>query len=666
MAATRASDRAAAAARLEKLRSAIDHHRYLYHVEDREEISPAALDSLKRELSALEARWPDLVTPDSPSQRVAGEPLAKFRKVVHEVAQWSFDDAFTEADIRAFGQRVEKGLGRAPTYVCELKFDGFHSVLTYRDSVLVTAATRGNGRVGEDVTANVRTIEAIPLRLREPHVDAIVEGEILITKKDFAALNAARTAAGEPPFANPRNLAAGSIRQLDPKLAASRRLDSFIYDLDRLNRPLPATQAEELERLHQLGFKVSRAATVCRTIDEVIAFWRSWEKRRDREPYEIDGIVVKVNERKFQEQLGYKGKSPRFALALKFAAAEATTIVEAIELQVGRTGVITPVACLRPVLVAGSTVSRATLHNEDEIARLDVRVGDTVVVRKAGDVIPDIVTVLTELRPAGTTPFRFPKTLEACGGPIERIPGEAAWRCVNRNSFAQLRRQFHHFVGKTAFDIERLGPKIIDLLLDHHLIATFPDIFTLTTGDLLALPRFAETSAQNIIDAIENRRRISLDRLLVALSIPQIGEETARDLAAHFTTLEAIAAAHREALEAVPGLGPIGAAAVHTWFRSSEHQRWLRRLLREITIVPVTAPAGPLFGRTFVLTGTLERLTREAAAAAIRQAGGSVASSVSSRTDYVVAGKNPGSKLDAAERLGIRVLSEAEFQKMIR
>ena len=447
--------------RIAKLRKVINHHRYLYHVLDRQEISEAALDSLKYELAKLEAEYPDLVTPDSPTQRVGGEPLAKFAKVTHKIPQWSFNDAFSDEDVRDFDQRVKKFLGAAPTYICELKIDGFHIVLTYEHGVLKTAATRGNGKVGENVTANVKTIDAVPLAL-EAKTNVIVEGEIWLGKKELEALNKKQVKLGKPLFANPRNVAAGTIRQLDPKLVADRPLDNYVYDLSAADFSLPATQLEELKKLTDLGFKVNRHFEFCRNIDEVIGYWKKWEKQKDREAYWIDGVVVKVNERAYQERLGYTGKAPRFVIAFKFAPEQVTTVIVKISLQVGRTGVITPVAELKPVQVAGTTVSRATLHNEDQIKKLDVRMGDTVIIQKAGDVIPEVVSVLKDLRPRGTSPFVWPRTLEVCGGAIERVPGQAAWRCVSKNSAAQFRRKFYHFVSKHAFDIERCGPKIID------------------------------------------------------------------------------------------------------------------------------------------------------------------------------------------------------------
>ena len=662
--------------RIKKLRKTINHHRYLYHVLDKQEISDAALDSLKRELAELEAAHPELITPDSPTQRVGGESLAKFEKVMHRVPQWSFNDAFTERDLRAFDERVEKGIGPPPhkasdghstrcSYVCELKIDGFKIVLTYQKGILVTATTRGDGVVGEDVTANIRTIESVPLTL-EKDVDIIVEGEVWISKREFKKLNERQKKEGKELYANPRNVAAGTIRQLDPRIVAERKLDSFMYDIAEFQSQ-PTTQEEELTLLSALGFKVNKHYGRCKDIDEVFAFYKKWIARSRREPYGIDGVVVKVNERELQERLGFTGKAPRFAIAYKFPAEQATTVVENIILQVGRTGVITPVAIMRPVVVDGSTVSRATLHNEDEITRLDVRVGDTVILQKAGDVIPDIVTVLTELRTGKEKKFVFPKSIPECGA-IERIPGEAAHRCVDRSSGAIQRRKLQHFAGKHAFDIDGLGPKIIDLLIDRGLVARFPDIFTLAEGDLLALPSFKEKKVQKLIAAITARREVPLARFLIGLSIPQVGEETAEDLAEHFGTLEGLARASAEDLRAVEGVGDIVADSVVSWFKESAHKKLLAELLAQVT-VREGAPhrASALLGaKIFVFTGTLPTITRDEAKRLVRERGGEVSESVSQKTSYVVTGEAPGSKAARARALGITILSEGEFLKLIK
>ncbi len=527
--------------RYEKLKVSIHRYRRLFHVHDIEEISETARDSLMRELVELEKEYPELVTPDSPSQRIAGAPLAGFKKVKHTTSQWSFNDAFTEDDIRDFDKRVKKMLKVSTLeYVCELKIDGLKVVLTYKAGKLVTAATRGDGVIGEDVTHNVRTIESVPLVLERP-VDVVVEGEIWMSEKNLKETNAQRTKDGEPLFANPRNAAAGAVRQLDPKIAASRKLDTFIYDVAETNETLPPTQKEELEYLRELGFKVNKHFKLVTSVEEIISYWNTWQKKSKAEGYWVDGMVIKVNNRAQQDALGYTGKAPRFTIAFKFPAEQVTTIVENIVLQVGRTGVLTPVAHLKPVSVAGSTVSRATLHNEDEIKRLDVRIGDTVVLQKAGDVIPDIVKVLTELRTKKEKPYVWPTHVPECGGDgrIERVPGQAAWRCVYKNSFAQVRRKYRHFASKGALNIEGMGPSTVDALLEKNLIQHIDDFFTLEEGDLLTLEGFADVSAKKLIDSIQKTaKNVSIARLLTGLSLSHVGEETALLLAQHYKNLK--------------------------------------------------------------------------------------------------------------------------------
>ena len=648
--------------RVEKLRAAIDSYRYAYHVLDKEEIPIEALDALKHELAELESQYPELQDPASPTQRVAGKPLPGFKKVKHQVAQWSFNDIFSEEEARAFDARVRK-VAPGASYTCELKIDGLKIVLTYERGLLKTAATRGDGVVGEDVTMNVRTIESVPLKLSRP-VDVVVEGEVWMGKSALKKLNSERQKAGEEPFANPRNAAAGGIRQLDPKVAAARKLDTFIYDLAQSSEPLPPTQWDELEYLKELGFKVNRTASHAPDIGDAIRFWKGWEKKKGQEDYLVDGIVVKVNEQRYQDALGYTGKAPRFAVAFKFAAEQTTTVVEDIVLQIGRTGVLTPVAHLKPVTVAGVVVSRATLHNEDQITRLDVRVGDTVVIQRAGDVIPEVMQVVPELRPKGAKPYQFPKHVAECGGDgsVERVPGMSAWRCVNKNGPVEQRRRFYHLVGKHAFDIEDMGPKTVDLLLDEGLITSYADIYTLTEGDLEGLEGFGELASRNLVKSIQQRKNIPLDRFLIGLSIGQVGEETARDLAAHFSALEKIEKASIEELEAIKGVGGIVSKSIYGWFRDKENLHMLRELLKEVTVQKgKKKEGGKLAGKTFVLTGTLPTLSREEVAGLIRANGGIVVGSVSKKTNYVVAGSDPGSKYVRAQELGVTILSEKEF-----
>lgn len=658
--------------RHEKLVALIERHRTLYHVYDKEEITPEALDSLKRELVALETEYPVLITPASPSQRVAGAPLPGFKKVRHTVAQWSLNDAFTPDDIEEFDARVKRFLATShtdpqPTYVCELKIDGLKVVLTYAQGILKTAATRGDGVIGEDVTHNVRTIESVPLSLPRP-VDLIVEGEVWLPEREFARINAVRTRSGEPVFANPRNAAAGTIRQLDPRIAASRKLDTFMYELAKTSEARPRDQLGELAYLRELGFKVNPHVAHAQNVAAIIAFWKQWKTKGRSQEYWVDGIVVKVNEAEYEEALGYTGKGPRFAIAFKFPAEQVTTVVEAIELQVGRTGVLTPVAHLQPVSVAGTTVSRATLHNEDEIKRLDVRIGDTVILQKAGDIIPDIVRVLPELRIGKEKKFVWPKKVAACGGDgsIERVPGTAAWRCVNRDSAVLTQRRLRHFASRAAFNIEGLGKETAELLVDEGLVSTFDDLFTLEVGDLLALEGFAEISAEKLVANIKNSSRVTLERLLYGLSIDHVGEETARLIAEHFGTLDRIRRASREELSALHGVGEVVAESVYAWFRAPEKRAILERLLTHLTIPRAQERAKGVFsGKSFVLTGTLSSMSREEAEAKIRAFGGTASGSVSKKTSYVVAGESAGSKLEKAHSLGVPVLSEEEFARML-
>lgn len=660
--------------RLDKLKKLINYHRYLYHVEDRQEISEEALDSLKDELFKIEQKYPELVTPDSPSQRVEGKPLDNFKKIKHKVSQWSFNDAFTEEDMFDFDTRVKRflqkeGIKREPTYTCELKIDGLKIVLDYEKGILKTAATRGDGQVGEDVTNNIKTIEPIPLRLNKD-IDIIVEGEVWIGKKNFEKVNKERKKNDEPLYANPRNLAAGTLRQLDPKIVAERRLDVFIYDVARGNN-IPQKQFDELIFLKDLGFKVNKNFTHCKNIKEVIVFWKQWQNKKDKQDYWVDGVVVKVNEKELQDKLGYTGKAPRYAIAFKFPAEQVTTVIEDIVLQVGRTGVLTPVAHLKPVSVAGSIVSRATLHNEDEIERLDVKIGDTVILQKAGDVIPQIVSVLKEMRTGKEKVFKYPQFVEACGGngKIEKIPGQVAYRCVNKNSFEQQKRKFYHFVSKKAFAIDGLGPSIIDVLLEENLISSYDDIFSLKKGDLLVLPRFAEKSVDNLLEAIEKAREVDLAKFLVGLSIDQVGEETAIDLANHFGSLEKIRKSSFEELDNIDGVGDVVAKSIYDWFRDKKNEHLLEKLLQQVKIKnpsgKATVGKGSLAGKKFVLTGTMEKMSRDEAKEKIRVLGGEISSTVSKTTDYVVVGENPGSKYDKAEKLGVKILNEKEFLNLI-
>lgn len=660
--------------RAKKLREAIGKYRHLQHAKDESPISPEALDSLKDELAKLEELHPELVTPDSPTQVVAGEVMPELAKVRHKISQWSFNDAFTEDDVRAFDERIRRALSAAgvknprPTYDLELKIDGLKVVYTYRGGKLSVAATRGDGVVGEDVTHNIRTIKDIPQTLTRS-VDCVVEGEVYLTKSGLQKLNEERKKKGEPLFANPRNAAAGSIRQLDSSIARARPLAAFVYDLAECSEEIPKMQTGELEYLAKLGFPVEPHHAHADSLEEVLAYWGEWQgKKREGLDYQLDGVVLKVEEREYQEALGYTGKAPRFALAFKFPPEQVQTILEDITLQVGRTGKLTPVAHLRPVAVAGTTVARATLHNEDFIKEKDIRIGDTVILQKAGDIIPEIVEVIPELRPKTTRPWTFPTRSPLCGGDgrVERVPGEAAHRCVVPGSFEQQARKLIHFAGKSALDIDGLGRETVKLLMEEKLVANPDDFFELTKDELLKLEGFEELKANNLLQGIKTARKVPLDRFLIGLSIPHVGEETAFLLASGMKTISALMKASSDALSRIEGVGPIIGEAVAQWFADKKNQETLERLLKHITLQKVTAPSGgPLSGKTVVVTGTLPTLSREEAEALVRKAGGKAAGSVSKKTAFVVAGEAAGSKLDKAKELGVKILNEVAFRKIL-
>lgn len=682
-----------AKARIAKLRKEVARHRYLYHVLNRQEISDEALDSLKHELARLESEFPDLVTPDSPTQRVAGKPLPGFRKVRHRVRMTSLADVFSREELAAWEERIKKLAGdQAFDYFAEIKIDGFAVSLQYQDGILKTGSTRGDGIVGEDVTENLKTIDSIPLALHDPkdffqeeELQYIVKkfpraraavaripnylevrGEVYMTKQAFAAANRAQERAGLPRFANPRNIAAGSIRQLDPKIAASRKLDFFAYDI--VTDLGQHTHEEEHLIAQMFGFRTMEFVRSCRTLREVEKFWNDILERREHLPFLIDGIVVQVNSLSLFDELGVVGKAPRGAIAYKFPGSEATTIVREITVQVGRTGVLTPVAILDPVQIGGVCVSRATLHNMDEISRLDVRVGDTVVVQRAGDVIPAIVRVLVNLRPHKSYAYRMPKTF--CGQPVVRHPGEAAHRILHPEKCDLVtREQMQHFVSKHAFDIQGLGPKIIDRLMDEGLVEDPADFFLLQEGDLSPLERFAEKSAENLIQSIQKKKEITLPRLIYALGIPHVGEETAIDLAEQFGTLEGLARASREDLAAIVNIGPVVAESIADWFGQKRHQEFVTKLMRVGVMVRHQKTIGrrlTLKGKTFVVTGTLESLSRDGAREKIRARGGDISESVSRITDFCVVGANPGSKFEHAKKMGVKILNEKELIKLIQ
>jgi len=675
--------------RVIKLKKEINHHRYLYHVLDKQEISDAALDSLKNELYRLEQKYPEFVTPDSPTQRVGGKPLDKFKKIKHKVTQWSFNDAFEKKEIADFEKRVKKILIEkeenkdiALDYTCELKIDGLHIVLTYEKGILKTGATRGDGKIGEDVTQNLKTIESIPLKI-EKKIDAVVEGEVFMPKTVFEKLNKERKRNNEPLFANPRNAAAGAIRQLDSKIVKERKLDCFIYDLSWIDisllekegrgdfLELPKTQNEELNLLKNLGFKVNKFYKHCKNISEIFEFYDYWQKNKDKENYWIDGIVVKVNRRDWQDKIGYTGKAPRWAIAYKFPAEQTTTIVEDIKIQIGRTGALTPVAYLRPVKVAGSTVSKATLHNKDEIDRLDVRIGDTVIIQKAGDIIPEVVDVVKGLRTGKEKEFTMPKKCPHCETEIIKPEGEVAMYCPNKNCFAVGLRKLAHFASKKAFNIDGFGPNKIKQLADEGLISNFPDIFILKKGDLKLLERFKERSSDNLIKAIEKSKEIAIGKFIFALGIRHVGEEMALDLGAKLNSINKFKNISKEELEAINGIGPKVAESIYEYFQDKENLKLLDDLLK-MGVKTKNAEnknsdenSKKLNGLSFVLTGTLQELSRDEAKEKIRALDGSISSSISQNTNYLVSGKNSGSKLEKAKKLKVKIIDEKEFLEMI-
>ncbi len=684
-------DKQAAKNRIAKLIGLINYHRYLYHALDRQEISESALDSLKKELFDLEARHPDLILPDSPTQRVGGKPLEKFVQYVHKSPMLSFNDAFSEEDMRDWAARARRLLSEQEIakmdFFCEPKLDGLAVELVYKNGMLAAGATRGDGRVGEDITQNLKTIESVPLRLRDSGAMAadlraagleamakaiergaeeiVVRGEVVISKKEFKRINEEQQKKGLPPFANPRNLAAGSMRQLDPKIAASRRLDFCAYSLAG---DLGQTEHRQEHRFLEIaGFKTNnKFSRHCPDLAEVFAFREYWRKNRAKLPYEIDGVVASVNRNDIFDKLGVAGKAPRGAIAYKFPLKQAATAVLDILVQVGRTGALTPVAVLKPVEVGGVMISRATLHNEDEIKRLGLKIGDTVIVGRAGDVIPSVLKVLPELRDGNQREFQMPEFCPICGSKANRKEGEAVWRCANKECFAMQKRSLEHFVSRAAFDIEGLGPKIIEQLAEQGLVRDPADIFALKEGDLMPLERFAEKSARNLLDSIKSKKRISLPRFIYALGIRNVGEQTSAALAERFGVLKNIRSASLEELRSVPDIGPVVAESIYDWFGRSENAAILEKLADAgIEIEAYAKKAGVLKGKLFVITGTMETMSRQAAKDRVRELGGAAVESVSQNTDYLVAGANPGSKLAKAKELGIKIIDEKEFLSLI-
>jgi DNA ligase (NAD+) len=659
--------------RIEQLRGQIRRHDHLYYVLNQPEITDRQYDKLFAELKELEGKHPDLVTADSPTQRVAGEPLEGFETVTHAIAMLSIDNTYNADELRAFDERVAKGLGgRNYNYVVELKIDGVASSLRYERGLLVTGATRGDGRVGDDVTANVRTIKAVPLvlmadRIKVPDV-LEVRGEVYMPTKAFVELNKHRQKAGEALFANPRNATAGSLKLLDSRVTAQRNLSFFAYATGEISRPLAKDHYETLQAFKKLGLPVNPHIKPAEGIERVIEICNSWESKRQDLPYQIDGMVVKVNRFDHQEALGYTGRAPRWCISYKFAAEQAETVVESIDVQVGKGGTLTPVANLSPVFLAGTTVKRASLHNFDQIDRLDVRVGDTVIIEKAGEIIPQVVEVKKQRRPAHTVAFKPPKKCPNCGGDVRKDEDGVFLRCVNPHCLGQLKEKLRYFAGRGQMDIEHLGESLIDQLVDSGLVKNFADIYKLTKEDLTELERMADKSAQNVIDSIEASKTKPLWRLVAGLGIRHIGGQTAQILAEHFGSLDEIMHAGAEQLQVVEQIGPKVAQAVYEYFHDNKNAAVINQLLS--TGVKPQSPGkakakGRLAGKTFVLTGTLPNYKRSEVEKMIKDNGGRTSSSVSKNTDYVIAGADPGSKLDKALKLGVEVINEKQFLGML-
>lgn len=653
---------------VEGLRREIRRHERLYHVESRPEITDAEFDRLLRELIALEAEHPELASPDSPSRRVGGEPAEGFATVAHAKPMLSLENAYSSDEARAWLARATRVLGREPRgFVVELKIDGLSISLRYEGGALVRGATRGDGARGEDVTPNVRTIRSIPLQIAEK-TPLEIRGEVYYSKKAFERVNAEREAEGQPLFANPRNAAAGTMRLLDSRITSKRRLGAWVYSMVEA-APMPESQSAALERLRALGFPVNPHWRRCETFEDVRRFVEEWQEKRHELEFETDGVVIKVDDRATQSALGSTAKSPRWALAYKYPAEEATTVVREIGVNVGRTGTLTPVAHFDPVLLAGTTVKRATLHNYEDLARKNVRLGDTVVVEKGGDVIPKVVRVILEKRPKGARPFAMPEKCPVCGDPVVREEGEVALRCVNPACPAVVREALRHFCGRRAMNIEGLGDKLVDQLVSAGLLTDVASIYDLRPSDLAALERWGEKSASNLAAEIEKSKTNDLSRLLLALGIRHVGEKAGSTLAGHFGSLDALAAATAEELESVEEVGPNTAAAIAAWFSHPKHRELVEKLRRHGVnfegVRRARPAAGPLSGKTVVITGTLPGISREDAAERLAAAGAKVSGSISKKTDLVLVGESAGSKLDKAKALGIRTMTWEELQSLL-
>jgi DNA ligase (NAD+) len=655
--------------RIQELRQIINEHNYRYHVLDEPSVTDHEYDRLMRELIDLETSHPETITSDSPTQRVGAEPLSHFVKVQHRVAMLSLGNAFDEGDLREFDRRVRSGAGvDAVRYVCEMKIDGLAVSLSYENGLFVRGATRGDGTTGEDITQNLRTVRSLPLRLKHS-VTIDVRGEAFLSHKEFQRINESREAGGEPLFANPRNAAAGSLRQLDPRIAADRALDVYVYGIGYIDGKELTSHSEGLDFLAESGLKVNPERRKVNSIDGVIEFVKEWSTKRTSLPYDIDGIVIKVDNLEMQEQLGFTAKTPRWAIAYKFPAEEAVTVLEGIEVNVGRTGAVTPTAVLRPVSLAGTIVKRASLHNEDIIREKGIMIGDQVIVKKAGDIIPEVVAVLPERRTGQERPYQMPAHCPECASELVRLDGEVALRCVNPKCPAHIREGIIHFVSRDAMNIDGMGEKVVSQLFDERLLASAADLYTLDRNRLLQLERMGVTSVNNLLEAIEKSKQNSLERLLFGLGIRLVGSKAAKLLAQQFGTLERLMEAKEDELTAIHEIGSKMAESTVAYFNNPEVQTVIEKLREEgvnfqykgVTAAQLGEIDSVFAGKTVVLTGTLESMDRKEAAAKIESLGGKITGSVSKSTDIVVAGDKAGSKLTKAEQLGVRVMNEAEF-----
>jgi DNA ligase (NAD+) len=665
------SSKSTARREVEKLRREINYHNYRYYVLNDPLISDYDFDQLLKRLGQLEAEYPDLIAPDSPTQRVGGEPITEFPKVTHQIPMLSLDNTYSYDELREFDARVRKVVERGIEYLVEQKVDGVALTLHYRNGKLVLGATRGDGLTGDEITANARTVRSLPLEVLSDKPDLRtfeVRGEAFLTKAQFAEMNREREEEGEPLLANPRNACAGTLKLLDSKLVARRKVDVFIHTIPAPPAERYQKDLQVLEVLHQVGFKVIPHSRPFAAIEEVISYCQEWDAKREALPYEVDGMVVKVNSFTQRQELGQTAKSPRWAVAFKYPPKQATTVIREVRLGVGRTGVVTPVAVMDPVLLSGSTISHSTLHNADEIARKDVRVGDTVVIEKAGEVIPQVVKVVLDERPAGTRPFKMPERCPSCGSKLVRESEEVAWRCVNASCPAQIKARLSHFVARNAMDIEGFGDKLIETLVDKGIVQNFADLYRLDQKTLMSLERLGEKSSQNLVAALEPSKQRPYASLLFALGIRHVGITVARLLAQTFPDIDQLRTGTLEQVALIPGIGPVIGESIVNFFRDKENLRLIERLRKSGLQLarPESAGPKPFTGKTFVFTGGLKNFTRESAQELVVSLGGNVSSSVTKKTDYVVAGSEPGSKYDKAKSLGVKILDEDEFLELTR